>query len=69
MQELGERLATEQNEKWKQETRRRERQKKKEKEKEQKPGERRVLAGAGWIKESAGFSTWGGIDAILDAAT
>lgn len=55
MEELGERLATEQNEKWKQETRRRERQKKKEK--EQKPGERRVLAGAGWIKESAGFST------------
>lgn len=29
MEELGERLATEQNEKWKQETRRRERQKKK----------------------------------------
>lgn len=32
-------------------------------------GETGVLAGVGRIKESAGFSTWGGIDAILDAAT
>lgn len=30
---------------------------------------KKVVAREGWIKESSAFSTWGAIDAVLDAAT
>jgi len=49
---------------WQEEFEMREKKRKKPKQRERKVSERE-----GWIKESASFSTWGGIDAILEAAT
>lgn len=55
MQELGERLATEQNEKWKQETRRRERQKKKKKRKSRNREREEFWQGRGGLKRALAF--------------